>query len=254
MRLLVSVRNAHEVVAALSGGADIVDAKEPSVGALGAVPLPIFRDMCAAVGARAPISAALGDAADADEAEAQARAYALAGASFAKIGFAGTSDRFQVEQILRAAVRGIGEPRGSNAPACAIVAVAYADAGDVNAITPAALIECAARSGARGVLLDTAMKAGPGLRELVGRAWLKTWVADARAAGLWVALAGKLIESDVALARDAAADIIGVRGAVCDGGRIGVVSADKVRRFRDRIGDARIERTEALISPSLSNA
>ena len=37
MRLLVSVRSAAEVAAALAGGADIIDAKEPSRGGLGAV-------------------------------------------------------------------------------------------------------------------------------------------------------------------------------------------------------------------------
>jgi (5-formylfuran-3-yl)methyl phosphate synthase len=245
MRLLVSVRNADEVAAALAGGADIIDAKEPSVGALGAVALSTFGGMCAALDARAPISAALGDAIDAVDAEALARAYTVAGASFAKIGFAGTLGSFQVEQILRAAVRGIGEQRDGTASAGAIVAVAYADARRVNAIEPLALIECAISAGVRGVLLDTAMKDGPGLRGLVESTWLRTWVAAAHAAGLWVALAGKLTEDDVALAREADADIIGVRGAVCDGGRVGVMSADKVRRFRDRIGDARFERTEA---------
>jgi uncharacterized protein (UPF0264 family) len=104
MRLLVSVRNVHEAAAALAGGADIVDAKEPSMGALGAVALPIFRDMCAMVGARAPISAALGDVASAAEVEALARAYAFAGASFAKIGFAGMTSPARVEQILTAGV------------------------------------------------------------------------------------------------------------------------------------------------------
>src|SRR4051812_47948913 len=37
MELLVSVRSAKEVEAALAGGADIIDAKEPSRGSLGAV-------------------------------------------------------------------------------------------------------------------------------------------------------------------------------------------------------------------------
>ena len=244
MRLLVSVRSANEVAAALAGGADIIDAKDPSVGALGAVALPTFGDICSAVGTRAPISAALGDATDAGEAAALARAYALAGASFAKIGFAGTPSRFQVEEILAAAVRGSGEARDSIASTCAIVAVAYADANNVNAIDPRAVIECAVGAGVRGVLLDTAIKQSAGLPDLVGSAWLRAWVADARSAGLWVALAGKLTEDDAALARDVGADVIGVRGAVCDGGRVGVVSADKVRRFRNRIGDARFERAE----------
>ena len=37
MRLLVSVRSADEVAAAMAGGADIIDAKEPARGSLGAV-------------------------------------------------------------------------------------------------------------------------------------------------------------------------------------------------------------------------
>src|SRR4029434_11042963 len=115
----------------------------------------------------------------------------------------------------------------------------------VDAIEPHALIECAARAGTRGVLLDTAVKQGAGLRELVRSNWLGAWAADARAAGLWIALAGKLTEDDVALARDVGADIIGVRGAACEGGRMGVVSADRVRRFRNRIDDgARTERAQ----------
>ena len=37
MQLLVSVRSAVEVAPALAGGADIIDAKEPDRGSLGAV-------------------------------------------------------------------------------------------------------------------------------------------------------------------------------------------------------------------------
>ena len=61
MRLLVSVRNAEEARAALAGGAEIIDAKEPSRGALGAVDdRRAARDRRAVDGMR-PVSAALGD-------------------------------------------------------------------------------------------------------------------------------------------------------------------------------------------------
>src|SRR5262249_39654673 len=73
-------------------------------------------------------------------------------------------------------------------------------------------------AGAAGVLLDTADKAGPGLRGLIAPRDLASWVSAAHDAGLLVALAGKLTESDLSFARDAGADIAGVRGAACDGG------------------------------------
>jgi uncharacterized protein (UPF0264 family) len=57
-------------------------------------------------------------------------------------------------------------------------------------------------------------------------------VSEAREAGLMVALAGQLTADDLPFARDAGADIAGVRGAACDGGRSGRVSADKVRALR----------------------
>ena len=48
MRLLVSVRSAAEVGPALAGGADIIDAKEPGRGSLGAGDRPtvLGRDRC----------------------------------------------------------------------------------------------------------------------------------------------------------------------------------------------------------------
>ena len=42
-----------------------------------------------------------------------------------------------------------------------------------------------------------------------------------------MALAGKLMTDDLAFVRDAGADIAGVRGAACEGGRIGRVSPAK---------------------------
>ena len=48
MRLLVSVRAAAEVAPALAGGADIIDAKEPARGSLGAVSPTRLREIAAA--------------------------------------------------------------------------------------------------------------------------------------------------------------------------------------------------------------
>jgi uncharacterized protein (UPF0264 family) len=82
------------------------------------------------------------------------------------------------------------------------------------------------------LLLDTSDKSGPGLRELMTAVALARWVARAHEAGLLVALAGKLTADDLAFVRDAGADIAGVRGAACEGGRTGRVSSERVALLR----------------------
>jgi len=229
MRLLVSVASAGEVEAALAGGADIVDAKDPRKGALGAVPLVVLQAIHAAVAGARPVSAAIGDATDDAAIERTAAAFAEAGAAFVKVGFAGIRSAARVAALTAAARQGAGTASGGDT---GVIVVAYADAGRAASLSPAALADVAARSGARGVLLDTADKTGPGLRALAGPAALARWVARAHDCGLLVALAGKLTVDDVAVMRDAGADIAGVRGAACDEGRTGTVNVERVRQLR----------------------
>jgi uncharacterized protein (UPF0264 family) len=225
MFLLVSVASPADAQAALAGGADLIDAKDPAGGALGAVSLETLREIQATVAGARPVTAALGDAADEEEVERAARECAATGALFVKIGFAGVASRARATALAVAAVRGAG---GSG-----IVAAAYADAAAVGSLWPAALLDVAARAGARGMLLDTADKSGPGLRALWSPMALARLVADAHAADLFVAMAGKLEAEDLPVVRDTGADLAGVRGAACVGGRTGVISAERVRRLRE---------------------
>ncbi len=233
MRLLVSVSDAEEVSAALAGDADVVDAKDPRSGALGAVPLDVFRAIHAAVAGARPVTAAIGDASDEACVQRTAHAFAGAGARFVKVGFAAIESGPRVAALARAAVRGAS----AAARDAAVIVVAYADAERAASLSPTAMIDVAARAGARGVLLDTADKRGPGLRALVPRGALAAWVTHAHDRRLLVALAGKLSADDLAFVCDAGADIAGVRGAACDGGRTGRVSADRVRDLRIRLDD-----------------
>src|SRR5438093_1282545 len=91
MQLLVSVADASEGRAALLGGADVIDAKDPRQGALGAVRPEVLRELRAAVGAARPLSAALGDAGPPLLVECRARAAARLGATFVKVGFRGAA-------------------------------------------------------------------------------------------------------------------------------------------------------------------
>ena len=229
MRLLVSVVNHEEAAAALAGGADIIDAKDPARGPLGAVSIAVLRQISATVNDARPVTAALGDAADEGAVEREARAYAGAGATLVKVGLAGVAGVERATALLAATVRGAAAGSGGR---CGVVAVAYADAHCVASPAPGVVTEAAARVGAAGVLLDTADKEGPRLRDLLSPGALAAWVAKAHEARLLVALAGKLRAEDFGFVRDAGADIAGVRGAACVGGRSGRVTADRVRGLR----------------------
>jgi (5-formylfuran-3-yl)methyl phosphate synthase len=96
-----------------------------------------------------------------------------------------------------------------------------------------------------GVLVDTVRKDGAGLFRCLGRAALGSLVREARARSLMVALAGRISVEDLSFAYEAGAEIAGVRGAACEGGREGAVRAERVRELveaRDRLhvhgGDA----------------
>src|SRR6266702_2730804 len=110
MRLLVSVRGPVEARAAVAGGADVVDAKDPARGALGPVRADRLAAIRRAVGAARPVSAALGDAGDA--AMVAAAAAAARGVAFVKLGFGGVTSEAPARSLARAARRGLGDRLG----------------------------------------------------------------------------------------------------------------------------------------------
>lgn len=233
MKLLVSVRSAAEAAAAAAAGAGVIDAKEPDFGPLGAVPLDVFEAIHAIVAARAPLSAAIGDPVDEESAAAAARAFAAAGASLVKIGFAGVSGIDRVRSVIAAAVHGARD----GSPRAGVVAVSYAD---VDGIDLRATIDAAAHAGAAGVMVDTSDKEGPGVRQLIAAERLSAWAERAHEAGLLVAVAGRLEAADLEWAAGAGADIAGVRGAACENGRSGVISPRLVRELSDRLRMERV--------------
>ena len=241
MRLLVSVRNAAEAAAALAGGADIVDAKEPLNGALGPVSPHDLLSITAAVAGAVPVSAALGEAATDDIARG-ARAATNAGVAFVKMGFAGMRRHCRRAEHAAADL-------ASTQPA-ALILVAYADYVYADAPSPTQLVLIAHRIRAAGVLLDTYDKRSASLTALMTASALRNFVSDAKAHNQVVALAGKLTGDDLPIVHDAGADIVGLRGAACEGGRAGVVSAERVRWLRDQFDRASGTRPPSSLSVS----
>jgi uncharacterized protein (UPF0264 family) len=91
----------------------------------------------------------------------------------------------------------------------------------------------AAAAGADGCMIDTAEKRGSTLFSELSADELAEFVARCRAAGLLCALAGSLREEHVPQLAELGPDIIGFRGAVCRGDRVGGrVDADSVRRLK----------------------
>lgn len=231
MRLLVSVSDVAEAEAALAGGADIIDAKDPLRGALGRVELEAMRRIAAACAGCAPVTAALGEAAGLDDIESLAAAFASAGALFVKVGLAGVQSRAQMLAALRSAVRGASI---SDASEKGVMAVAYADAERASSPSPDEVMSAAVECGAAGVLLDTADKHGPGLRGLMSFDAVRQWVVAGHERGLLIAVAGKLSAEDIDWLTPLGIDIVGVRGAACEAGRESRISTARVSMLRAR--------------------
>ncbi|HEU4564754.1 MAG TPA: (5-formylfuran-3-yl)methyl phosphate synthase [Gemmatimonadaceae bacterium] len=218
----MSVSDAEEARAALEGGAHIIDAKDPTRGSLGAVAPETLDAIVRAVDGRAPVSAALGDAQSSGAIGAAARHAAESGTAFVKIGFRGIEHDAGAIAIAAAAVRGAA-PLGTR-----VVLVAYADARRARSLEPRRVVEIAAQARAHGVILDTAFKDRGSLFTLLPAHEVRALVALAHERGLLASLAGSIGVEGVALARALGADIAGVRGAACAGGRTGRVTAERV--------------------------
>lgn len=211
IRWLASVTCAGEAEQALRAGADLIDAKDARSGALGALPLPTVRSIVAAVSARAPVSATLGDRIAMDPAELSAAAAALAatGVDLVKIGLfphPALADCLDAMQDIARSRR--------------LIAVVFADrlrdypmADPLRALPPRL-----AAAGWFGVMLDTADKRAGGLPAHCRPTDLGAFVAAAHRAGLHCGLAGSLGEPDIAPLARIGPDILGFRGALCRNG------------------------------------
>ncbi len=229
--LLVSVRNASEAIAALAGGAQVIDVKEPDRGPLGAADMVTIASVVDAVAGRVPVTAAMGELTELIDADYEPLP---PGVCLFKIGLAGARtlpNWRRPWQNVVAALRCLSYP--SNAvPRPAPTAVIYADWKSAGAPEPHDVLSAAAQAGCPALLIDTWDKSAGSLfdhwpLEEVGR-----FVPLAQSHGLLVVLAGSLVNETFLSASCLAPDLVGVRTAACDAGRHGCVSAGRVRALR----------------------
>jgi len=225
MRLLLSVVDVSEARTAAGAGADIIDVKDPAAGALGRPAPGVVRAIRAAIPLALPVSVAVGDGPWVPrEAAAAARDGADEGALFVKVGLRETPAAAALDTLraVRAAL-----PDGTR-----LIAAGFADAARAGSPPPADLPWLAQAAGAHGCLIDTAVKDGRGLLDWLPAAALVAFVTACRQRGLLSALAGSLTPADLQRVAAIAPDIVGVRGAACDGDRIhGRISGRLVARL-----------------------
>ena len=203
---LASVRDPVEAESVLAAGADIVDLKDPSQGALGALAPDAIAACVRSVARRAPVSATIGDRpVDGDTVRAAVLETAALGVDYVKLGLFPDGD----------AERGLKQIE-SAASQIRLIVVLFADA-----LPSVDTVKLAAGIGAVGVMLDTLGKRAGSLPDLMSRGALADLVAAGRAEGLTVGLAGSLMAQQVPSLLALDADLLGFRGALCqDGDRV----------------------------------
>jgi dihydroneopterin aldolase len=201
--MLASVTGPAEAELVLEAGADIIDLKDPSAGALGAVPPETVRETVARVAARRQTSAVTGDLPMvAETIRAAAEAMAGCGVDYVKVGILPSETAQDVIGALRETTQ-----------RAKLVAVMFADlAPDFD------LIEACADAGFAGAMLDTARKGSGRLLDHLDLHSLETFVMRCHARGMIAGLAGSLEAPDVPRLLPLSPDLLGFRSALCRAG------------------------------------
>lgn len=226
IRLLASVRSVDEALAAAAAGADFIDLKEPSAGALGGVPPATIREIVTALRAAhpgLPISATIGDHAAHELAQIAERVAAVGacGVDYVKVGVSGSDATTQRTLLAQLAT----EP-------WAVVPVFIADHGLFFSA-----VEVACQLPFPALMADTENKAAGSLFDCVAEAALVRFVGLARRSGKLVGLSGALRPHHLPRLAALEPDFAGFRGALCAGSRSGVLVPENLRRLRQALAE-----------------
>ena len=198
--MLASVNSVEESLQALSANVDIIDLKQPSLGALGALETDLVKKIVTEIDGRCPISATVGDLPMQPEIVYQAvKAMAETGVDYVKIGFFPDGDWLGTIEKLATFPQSI-----------ALIAVLFADAQPDTAI-----INTLKNAGFKGVMLDTMNKKNGSLTQVMTKTDIAQFVNLAKAHHLLCGLAGSLRLEDIPELMPYQPDYLGFRGALC---------------------------------------
>lgn len=223
-QLLISVTSVEEAQIALENGADIIDLKDPSAGALGALPIEQIKLIVAFVNAKTVAnkkltSATIGDLAMEPELLLEHVAkVAATEVDIIKIGFFETDDYQPCLNALQSITQA-----GSK-----LMAVFFAEN-----TYPESLVEAIKHAGFIGVMLDTAIKNGRTLMDYYSEEQRKTFAQKVFKNRLQFGLAGSLKLQHIAKMKEISPTYIGFRGGVCDDNQRELsLDAEKIRAIR----------------------
>jgi uncharacterized protein (UPF0264 family) len=235
-KLLVSVRSQAEALAALAGGADVIDVKEPRHGSLGRATPSIWCAVREVVPTQIPLSVALGELNDwRDANDMNVPALSAPGISYCKIGLSLARPDWcaRWRAFCRRWNQLVLSPPGW-------VAVAYIDWRAARAPDPDSIIRAAVEfDDCHGVLFDTW---GKSVGTLLDDTW-KPRLDRVRDTGRFVALAGSLDVEAIGRLAVLEPDIFAVRGAACAGGyRLETVESKRVADLARVVGNVPAQR------------
>ncbi len=234
--LLVSVRNSQEAQAALNGGCDLLDIKDPSYGSLGMASVDQIAEVVGMVGSSGnsvPVSVALGELRD--WTGAKSVPVLPEGLRFVKLGLAGVSQETSWQESWSAIRRKFEVKSGESLN---WIAVIYADWLRVDAPAPEEVLATAGETNCAGVLIDSFEKTHGSLTQLIDQAALSAICQRVKDANLLLALAGSLRIEDLPYITSLQPDVIAVRTAACkDRLRNAEIDESAVERLKVRLRD-----------------
>ena len=199
---LASVESLEEAKSLVEQLPHILDMKNPSEGALGALNHQTVTEIVNWINKGCLCSATVGDLPmQAEITSAAIRNMAETGVDYVKIGLFDEPGLIQCIQQLEPTIKSLSTP---------VIAVIFADQ-----LPQQKLIPLLAKSGFAGVMLDTARKDGQGLLNHLSVEVLQQFVVEAKSAGMLCGLAGALRIEDIETLSPLQPDYLGFRSALC---------------------------------------
>jgi len=219
--MLASVNSVAEALLVLSANVDIIDLKQPALGALGALKTDRVKAIVTEINGRCPVSATIGDLPMQPELVYQAvKKMAETGIDYVKIGFFPGGDWQGTIEKLATLPRTIK-----------LIAVLFADTQP-----DLAVIDSLKNAGFNGVMLDTMNKSNGSLTQVMAKADIAQFVRLAKDRKMLCGLAGSLRLNDIAGLMSYQPDYLGFRGALClDHNRTAQLNSASIRQIKQAI-------------------
>lgn len=221
--MLASVNSMDEANIVMAANVDIIDLKEPALGALGGLEISLVKKIVAVVNGQCPTSATIGDLPMQPEIIFNAvKEMAETGVNYVKIGFFPGENQEQIIQKL-----------ATLTPYFNLIAVLFADTHpDFN------LIDSLIAAGFKGVMLDTQDKTKGSLTGMMAKTEIERFVNHVRSRHIICGLAGSLRLEDIPLLMPYLPDYLGFRGALCESHkRAGQLNPQSVQNIKQTIGE-----------------